>query len=196
MEEYHEATKERDRIKLRGACEKGWLRLLHHNRGYPDLQEAEVDKKVGEKAEKWSENFFFTQFSEGFSLQPHSWYNGFFWLCLNRFSPDALSANASRQQASFDARSVTTVGHLTRFLGPSAPYPVSLRYQRVFAASKQLTRWGTICYSSQNYAQPFCSKTRLCFMSCCGSLTCKCCVECVYKLFHQPKDTVKLFQNV
>ena len=59
MEEYCEATMERDRIKLRGACEKGWLTAvklidaLLVSRGYkPAESHAERRSKLWEIQEK------------------------------------------------------------------------------------------------------------------------------------------------
>ncbi|KPV65049.1 MAG: Archaeal PaREP1/PaREP8 family protein [Candidatus Bathyarchaeota archaeon BA1] len=59
MEEYCEATKERDRIKLRDACEKGWLTAvklidaLLVSRGYkPAESHAERRSKLWEIQEK------------------------------------------------------------------------------------------------------------------------------------------------
>jgi len=96
------------------------------------------------------EDFFFAQFSERLSLELHGGYQGPFRFDLGGLSFDGFSTNASGEKSPLRACCITAVGHFTGFFGPSAPYTVATKQEGIFAASEQLTLWGTIFYSRQN----------------------------------------------
>jgi len=97
-----------------------------------------------------SEDFFFTQFSEGLALESYSGNHSSFGLSFCGLTLDRFSTNALRQKSPLYARCVATVGYFTVFFGPLAPDTVSAKQKCVFAASEESTVWGTILYSRQN----------------------------------------------
>ena len=149
-----------------------------------DYLASSLDTLVRQSRVKVLEDFFFTQFSESFSFEPDSRYFSSFGFGLSGLSFNGFSTNALREKSPLYARGVTAVGYFAGFFGPSAPYSVSLIGYCVFAASKQLARWGTINYFCQNCTQPFCSKI-LNYISQLlrFSLVCKPVTYCVYKPF-------------
>ncbi|MGQ9468785.1 MAG: PaREP1 family protein [Nitrososphaerales archaeon] len=93
MEEYYEATKEKDRIKLRDACEKGWLTTvklidaLLVSRGYKPA-ESHSDRRsklweIQEKDEKIKKLGFYDR------LGARS-----YWLHVQGFYEGSLDGNA------------------------------------------------------------------------------------------------------
>jgi len=114
---------------------------------------------LARQEKQMSEDFFFAQLSEGFSLESNSGYHSSFGLSLCGLSFNGFSTNALGQKPPLYTRCVATVGNFAGLFGPSAPDTVSAKQQRVFAASEESTVWGTILYSRQNLHNLFKDKS-------------------------------------
>jgi len=107
-----------------------------------------------------SKDFFFTQLSEGLSLEPNTRYYSSFGFSLCCLSFNSFSTNPLEEKPPLNACGVTAVGYLTGFFSPSTPDAVFTKYGRVFAASEEFTVWRTILlYSSQNLHNLFGDKS-------------------------------------
>lgn len=108
-----------------------------------NTKDKESNKKVGEKVEKWSEDFLFTYFPQGFPPELNHGHYFFFRLCLNGFSFHRFSANAIGEQTPFNACRIAAVRYVAFLFGPLTPCSVSAKNKGVFRAPKLFASWRT-----------------------------------------------------
>jgi hypothetical protein len=89
------------------------------------------------------ENFFFSDFAEGFSSEFYRWGNDFVGLFVDGFSFYGFTAGSFGEKSSSHAHCVGAVWDVTGFFGPFTPYAIALVHCGVFCAFEGVACWRT-----------------------------------------------------
>jgi hypothetical protein len=95
------------------------------------------------------EDFFVPNLAQSLSSKLYRVADYLFRFPFNSFSFHGFSTDSPRQQTPLNAEGISTVGNVTHFLGPSAPYSVAAVESGVFGAFEELTCGRTVFCLSQ-----------------------------------------------
>jgi hypothetical protein len=95
------------------------------------------------------EEFSFADLAQCLSSEFYRLTNFLFGSLVNGFAFHSFPANAFRQQASLNAKSISTVRNIAHFFGPFAPYSIAAVESGILGAFESWAHGRTSFYLSQ-----------------------------------------------